>query len=499
MAVDSQKLFDTESLNKNLKTKSVKAGAITITAHFGKFILRMGSTIVLARLLTPQDYGLIGMVTVVTNFILLFRDLGLSTATIQKAEINREQVSTLFWLNVALGAIVSLLIAGLAPIISRFYQEPRLTGITIVLALSFLIASLGTQHQALLKRQMYFGKLANISIVSMLVSVLVAICMAKLGAGYWSLVGMQLAETTTSTVGMWIFCRWIPGLPGKYSEVSSMVNYGSNLTGFRCVNYFSRNLDNILIGRFWGSQQLGLYAKAYQLLLLPISQINSPINSIALPALSRLQSEPDRYRRFYCKAILAITFLGMPLVMFMFATADKMVLLLLGEQWLGIIPLFRFLMPAAFIGTFNVAVGWVFQSLGRTDRQFRLGIVVSTINVIIFSVSVKWGVIAVAAAYGISQPILMIFAVIYCFQGTPLKLTDLADALSKPMFASIGSALIVIGIEQFGLIKLNLSLNLLLDGFIYLLSYIGIWLLLPNGKSTLVELFSLFKELKKKK
>ena len=499
MTADSNFYFETSHLRQDLRGHSIRAGTVTILAHATRFIVRMGSTFVLARLLSPQDYGLIGMVTVVTGFISLFKDIGLSNATIQKADINHKQVSTLFWINFALGTALTLLVVKLAPVIAWFYNEPRLTSITLVLASNFIISSISIQHQALLKRQMCFGLIAKINILAMVLSIITAIYMALLGAGYWSLIGMQIVETLIGTAGIWMACNWRPGLPTWDSGVYSMINHGMNLSGFRFVNYFSRNLDNILIGRFWGSQQLGLYAKAYQLLLFPIQQINGPLNSIALSALSSLQLETHRYRRFYYKAILAISFLGMPLVMFLFATTDKLILLLLGQQWLDIVPIFQFLMPTAFVGTFNVALGWVFQSLGRTDRQFRLGIVISTINIVIFLVSVPKGVLAVAAAYGISQPILMIPAIIYCFKGTPLTVADLAKTLAKPTLASIGAAAILITINQVALINVNLVICLLLYSLIYGLAYLGIWMLMPNGKSTLLELLSLIRELKRKR
>ena len=494
-----QNYFHTAHLKANLKQRSVRGGAVTIAAQASKFILKFGSTAVLARLLAPEDYGLIGMATVVVGFVEYFKDLGLSAATIQRAEINHKQVSTLFWINLGVSCLVALLVALLAPAIANFYHEPRLREITLGLAINFIFGGLTVQHQALLRRQMQFTSLAKIEVGSIFIGVITAIIAAYYSLHYWALVLMLMATAISNAAGVWIACDWRPGLPRRDSGVRSMLAYGGNLTGFSLVNYFSRNLDNILIGRRWGSEQLGLYAQAYKLVLLPIQQINSPITSVALPTLSSLQTEPDKYSRYYYKAILLITTLGMPIVAFMFASAHKVILLMLGQQWLGAVPLFKFLIPAAFVATFNVGPGWVFQSLGRTDRFFRIGMVLSLIQSIIFVISVQWGAIGVAAAYGISQPILMTVAIAYCYIDTPLQLWKFVATIFPPSFASIGAAMALMGVNHFSLpSNENLPLSLFIDCVLYGLLYLILWLILPGGKKTLLGIWEIIKVIKQK-
>lgn len=479
-----QTYFDTAHLEGDLKQRSVRGGVITIAAQAGKFIIKLGSTAILARLLVPQDYGLIGMATVVIGFVEYFKDLGLSAATIQRAQIDHQQISTLFWINLIIGCVVAVVVALLAPVVAQIYHEPRLQEITLCLAINFVFGGLTVQHQALLQRQMQFASLAKIEVIAMLVGIIGAIFSAYYGAGYWALVILQLLTVMSNAIGVWIFCGWRPGLPSWNANISSMLNFGRNLTGFNIINYFSRNLDNFLIGRFWGAQELGLYAKAYQLVLLPINQINVPVNSVALPALSRLQNNPQRYQKYYYRAILVITSLGMPLVMFLFVSADRVILLLLGEQWIDAIPLFQFLIPAAFIGTFNVATGWVYQSLNRTDRQFRWGIISSTINIIIFATAVRWGAIGVAAAYGISRIFIIVPTISYCYQGTCLRWIDFTTTLFLPAFTSIGSAIGVLVVKHLFIAKItaNLIVGLSLDCLCYILFYSCLWISFPMGR-----------------
>ena len=496
--VNNEQYFNTEHLKADLKGRSVRGGAVTMAAQVSKFILQMGSTVVLARLLAPEDYGLIGMVTVVIGFAGLFKDLGLSTATIQKAEINHKQVSTLFWINLAISCVTALVVAALAPAVALFYKEPRLTWITLALASSFIFSGLTVQHQALLQRQMNFTSLAKITIISMLVGVVTAIISAWYGLGYWALVLMQIATAIANAVGVWAACSWQPGVPLLRSGIRSMLIFGGNVTGFNIVNYFSRNLDNVLIGKYWGPQELGIYAKAYQLVLLPIQQINSPITNVALPALSSLQSEPEKYRKYYYKAILSISTLGMPMTGFLLVSADKVILTLLGKQWLDAVLIFQLLMPAAFNATIGIGQGWAYQSLGMVDRQLRWGIVSSIINVVLFAIGVRWGAIGVAAAYGLSRPIFLVAGFIYCFKGTPLRLTELARTLFQPTFASFGAAIAIVGINILLPAGINDLIALLINFVLYCLLYFAIWIVLPNGKSTLFEMLEVIRTLKGK-
>ncbi|MDJ0632053.1 MAG: lipopolysaccharide biosynthesis protein [Xenococcaceae cyanobacterium MO_188.B29] len=496
---NTKDFFGTEHLKSDLRGRSIRGGAVTAAAQAGKFVLQMASTVVLGRLLTPEDYGLIAMVTVVIKFVRMFKNLGLSTATIQQKEINHQQVSTLFWINVGISLVITLILVVLAPIIAGFYSEPRLIPIMFVLASVFIFSGLSVQHEALLKRQMRFTSIAKIAVISLFLSLVVAIILAWNQAGYWSLVFLQLTSGITYAAGMWFACSWRPGLPVWDSGIRSMLAFGGNLTAFNCLNYVSRNLDNLLIGRYWGSQQLGLYAKAYQLILLPIQQINAPMTGVALPTLSCLQTQREQYCRYYYKALLSISTLGMALVAFTFAAADKMIPFFLGQQWLEVIPIFRLLMPAAFIGTLNVAEAWAYQSLGRTDRQFRLGLVVSAIDVIIFIVSVHWGAIGVAAAFGLSRPILWVPRILYCYKGTPLRFTELLKTLSHPVLASLGAAALLMGMNQLLSTEMNLAIVLGLDCLIYGLLYLAIWIVLPRGRKTLWEMMRTLKEFRKKK
>ncbi|MGB9196014.1 MAG: lipopolysaccharide biosynthesis protein, partial [Terriglobales bacterium] len=284
----------TEHLHADLKGRSVRGGFWTLTSQGAQFVVASVSTIVLARLLTPADFGIVAMVTAVTSLGQAFADLGLSEATIQQAEITHEQVSTLFWVNVAIGLGLTLVTMVLAPVLAWFYREPRLFDIALVMSLTFLIGGLRVQHTALLKRQMRFLALAIRDVISIVVGVPVAIILALRGAGYWAIIAMPLATNVTQMVLSWLMVRWLPSLPRRGTKVSSMISFGGNVAASYFVTNIVRSADSVLVGWYWGANPLGLYSRAYNLLMLPVRQLNGPAGSVSVPVFSRLQGDPER-------------------------------------------------------------------------------------------------------------------------------------------------------------------------------------------------------------
>ncbi len=251
-------LFDSGHLQHDLGKKSVRGGMTTMVAQGLHFVLQLIGTMILARLLTPADYGLVGMVLVVINFAAMFRDAGLSMATVQKDHISHEQISTLFWLNAAIGACLGLAILAGAPGVAWFYGRRELTAITAVLSTSFLLGGMTIQHQALLRRHLRFGALAVISIGASVVSPITTILLALVGLGYWALVAGALAAAATTALLTFLFCPWMPGRMERGTGVRGMLTFGGHVTAANVVNFLSLNLDNVFIGRFIGAAATGI-------------------------------------------------------------------------------------------------------------------------------------------------------------------------------------------------------------------------------------------------
>jgi len=403
----------------------------------------------MARLLSPQDYGLIGMVAVITLYISMFKDMGLSLATVQKAEITDEQISTLFWINVGLSVAITVFTIAISPAIAWLYREPKLTAISIVTTIGFLLGGLSVQHEALLKRQMRFSALGIIGFTAMVMGYAVGIAMGWRGYGYWALVGSQLALIGTNTLLVWLVCRWVPGLPKRAAGVRPMLSLGRNIAGFAMLNVFARNMDVLVIGRQLGAQPLGLYAKAYQLINLPTDNTNEPLNTVALPALSRLTDSPERYREAYLRMLEKVVLIIMPCVAVMFAASDWVVYLILGSKWQPTASVLVFLtLSGLYYPVANSAL-WLLISQGRGRDMFRWALLGAPISILSYVIGLRWGVIGVAASYSLAR-LFVIDPLLYWFAGRegPVSTGDIYRSSLPFAAAAVGGALVCLGLRQ---------------------------------------------------
>jgi O-antigen/teichoic acid export membrane protein len=486
-AVDQERHLRTDHLLGGLGKRTARGAAVTMVSQALKFLIGISGTVVLARLLTPEDYGLVGMVAVFTAFISVFKDFGLSSATVQRAEVSHAQVTNLFWVNVIVGSVLALAIAAAAPLLARFFGDPRLVGITAVSALGFFLGGLAIQHEALLRRQMRFTSLAAVEIGAMLASVILGVGFAWYGARYWSLVFSQLGLVTTTAVSVWILSGWRPGLPTRRSGVRSMLVFGGHLTGFNVINFWARNLDKLLIGRVWGAAQLGLYSRAYQLLLLPIDQIGAPITAVAVPALSRLADSPERYRQAYLRILAKLAMVTMPLMAFMIVTADWMVRLILGSQWMGVSPIFAWLGLAGLFQPLASTAGWLLITQDRTRDMFRWGTIGCTIIMASICAGLPWGGLGVAVSYSVCnvlivQPFLLWFV---CRTG-PVRAADVTRAIAPAACASL-CLFAALGLLRHALDAFDAVRGLAMAAAIAVLVVPGVFLALPSGRLVLLD------------
>jgi O-antigen/teichoic acid export membrane protein len=420
-----------------IKTASVRGAALTGSAQIVKFVVHTASTMVLARLLTPEDYGLIAMVTVLVGFLEMFKDAGLSSATVQKEHLTHEQVSTLFWINAGLGLALALLLSCASPLITAFYHEPRLTLICVAISANFFLGSLSIQHRALQRRQLRFRALAFIDIGSMVTGVIIGIIMAWMGFGYWALVGMTSAATLCSNIAIWVAFPWRPGLPRRGTGIRPMIGFGGNVLGFHFFNSFFRSLPQLLIGRFVGAVQLGLYNKAYTLLMLPIRQINGPIRQVVFPALSRLQSSREQLRRYYCQVYELSVAATVPLFMLAILFAEEIILVVLGEKWIMTFSIFRYFGVAGLFIALDNPTGLFLLATGRAKRYFRLGFLDFPFILLACVIGVQWGAEGVAMGIALMRCGLCVPGLYLVFRGTEVSLRDLWKAVASTYASAI--------------------------------------------------------------
>lgn len=432
-------IFQSDSLSQDLARKSIRGGMTTLFAQGAQFVLTTVTTIVLARLLTPDDYGLIGMVSVVTGFAAMFRDAGLSMATLQRERISSSQISTLFWINVLITAVLGLCILVASPVIASFYSRPELTGVTAALSMSFILGGLALQHQALLRRHMRFGALACISIASQSLSFVTTLALAYLGWRYWALVGGSLMSALTTVLLTLFWCPWVPGRICRGTGALDMVRFGAHVTAFDFANYFSRNLDNILIGRFIGADALGLYAKAYGLFMMPITQIRTPINHVAMPVLSTIHHQPERYAKYYRHLVETLAAVSIPIAIYCFVEAEFLVRTLLGSNWLGATAVFRVLAIAGVVQPVAGTRGLVLLSSGFSNRYLRWGLVNAVVTAISFVAGLPFGIEGVASAYVIVNYAILVPSLIYCFHGTSITVAQFMRAAAPSLLVGVMS------------------------------------------------------------
>lgn len=479
-------IFSTNDLSKDLTNKAVSGGASIMAAEICSSVLRIASIAVLARLLIPEDFGLIAMVTALTVFAERFKDVGLGDATVQARDINHEQVSSLFWINLSICIAIALVLTCLSNAVAWFYKDTRLTAITIVIASTFLFSGLVIQHQALLRRRFCFGKLAFIQVASVFFSLVVAILLAYFGFEYWALVAREFSRAVFVVIGTWLACPWIPRLPKRKTGIAQLLTFGKNVTGFNLAYFFSRSIDKILLGKLHGPYWVGMYINAHQLISLPINQIKYPVNAVALPVFSALQSEPTAFCTYFQKTVHLLTFLCMPVIVFLAVFADVIIDLILGPQWAKAVPIFQILAVGAFIEPILHPVGPAMVALGRTGEYFRLGVIESFLLLVSLSFGSIWGVMGIAAGYTISVYFSLIARFVYGLEHTPVKIIPIVRTVAINGGIAIIFALILIFARYLA------GWNFLPQWLIAFIMggasiYILIWTFIPGGKQMLCD------------
>jgi len=468
----------------------VRGGLAVGGVQSAQFALNLISTAILARLLVPGDFGLIAMATSVSNLLALILDLGLGSATVQKADLTQSEVSALFWINAALGLVFAAILAGLAPLVAHFYDRPQLVPVTMVLAIGFVFIGLSIQPNALLRRQMRFASLAAIDVVSLILGIAAAIGSAAWGAGYWSLVYFQLVQSAAATAGSWIACTWRPDPPASAVRVRPLLSFGAGLTGFNVLAYLSRTLDNVIIGRSAGSAALGLYLKSYSMLLLPVDRLRGPVSAVVVPALSLLQTDRDRFRSYFLKALTCVVAVGMPVVVFLFVFAEEAVMLVLGAKWQGSVVLFQVLAPAAFVETFNTVGSWACTPFGRSGRLVRWQIFATSVMALSFLIGVRWGALGVAVACSVSTAALRVPGIPYLLKDSPISATDVLSAIALPACASMTSGALVWLLRS--ILPFHGILLMLTAAPLFGALYLACWCAFPGGRRRLNELLAVF-------
>jgi O-antigen/teichoic acid export membrane protein len=409
----------------------------------GRILIQFCGLIVLSRLLSASDLGVVALASIVTNFTMMLRDMGTSVAVIQRDELNDRLLATVFWFNIAIGAALGGLVVLVSIPVSVIFEEPKLQGILAALAICFPLGSIGAVHQALLERSFRFKTLARIELASSVLGLGLAILSAWNGAGAYSLVLSTIVTITVSSVLLWTVSSWRPKVAWAWDEFRSLRQFSDNLVGFQIVNYFGRNADTMLIGRFLGAEPLGWYNMAYRLMLFPVQNLSAVIGRALLPVLSRTQKEPEVLRSIYLNAISTIALITCPLMVGLWVLREPFVLAVLGSDWETVPAVLAWLAPVGLAQSLVSPVGLLYLATGRTDVMVRAGFLASVVTVAGMLIGLQWGYVGVAAGYALANVVIMLPCAAIPFRLVGLPFGKFLRAIAGPILASLMMGLIV--------------------------------------------------------
>lgn len=427
------------------------AAAIAITA-FGqgwRFLLSILSAVILGRLLIPSDFGLVATIAPIVGFVDLLRDLGFSQAIVQREDVSQQQGHALFWTTMIVTLILGLFLAVSSPLAAAYFHEPRLVGLLLATAVSMQVASFSSQPWAWLSRHLRFKEIALLDGVQGAVGLVVSVSVALVTRSYWAIWIGGFATTITGAILATWRSGWRPGRPTFDRNVVEMARFGAGVSVSNVANFLSRNSDNFLIARASGPTQLGYYDRAYKLMLLPLSQITWPISRVLTPVLSRLQSDPGRYKELYLETISYVAALAQPALITAVVFSDAVVTDLLGQKWEPSVPIFAWLGAAAVHQIVSSSSGWLFLSQGRARDYAVSSVYGSTITVLSFLIGLRGGPLGVAVAYTIADYTLKLPVQWWytCRKG-PVRLKDVIRTLLPHAAASLATVVCLAAIRS---------------------------------------------------
>lgn len=392
----------------------------TAVGSYSRYLFSFIVSAILARLLTPNDFGVVGMVLVYTGFVDLLAEFGISATVVQKRYLDRRGLSTVFWLAALIGVTLTGISLLLAPLIEAFFDFEGLSVIVQVMSVNLLLVSLATVPQGLLQQKLAFKKLAIVEVISTILSGLTGIILAFQGWGIWALVIQGISIKAINLVGYFVFTRWLPLLKIQVETIWDIVSFSSNLLGFRMINYWSRNADNLLIGRTLGSVQLGYYNQAYTLMMYPIRMLSFVINPSIQPVFATAQDEPEKIAPTYLLLLEMITLITFPLGIFLHLFAGPVIRVLWGVRWEASIPVFEVLAFLTMVQPLLATSSSVFIARNKARLLFGLGTGTSIIIIAGIAIGAQFGILGVATGYTIAY-----FSLV-----TPLTLYFLAKAIN---------------------------------------------------------------------
>jgi O-antigen/teichoic acid export membrane protein len=432
--------FEDHRESTDLGRLALRGGIVSVAIQYGNGALQIAAAIILARLLAPEDFGLVAIVTVLTSFAPLLIDFGLGDATTQRSSITQAQVSSLFWLSSGIGLAVAVAVAACSPLIAWLYRDPRLEPIALCTAITFVLSGASNQHLALLRRTMQFGRIGKIQVLGTLAGIAIAVVIAICGYGYWALVLRPITSSFCVALGAWLACRWRPGFPVVDKEVKSMVRFGLHVVGFSVTYTLARAVDRIALGLFYRPAQVGYYQNAITLYDNSIFSALIQMHTVGSAALSKLQSNPAALRKKYEAALSALAFFVMPLAAILSVTAEDVTVILLGGKWRAAGSLLSIIALRGIFQVVEGSQGWLHLSVGRADRWRNWGIVSLVVQIVAVLGGLPFGARGVAMAVVIASLFLAIPSIVYAGRPIGIGAALVIRAVRPQLIGAISAA-----------------------------------------------------------
>jgi O-antigen/teichoic acid export membrane protein len=432
--------FEDHQESGDLGRQALRGGIVSVAMQYGNGILQILAAVILARLLTPADFGLVAVITVLTSFAPLLIDFGLGDATTQRKKISPSQVNSLFWLSSGVGLAVAVVLAVASPLVAAIYRQPALQPIALCTGITFVLWGASNQHMALLRRTMQFGRIARIQLLGSLGGIAVAVVLAIVGWGYWALVARPIANAACVVVGAWLGCRWRPGAPAFDPEAKSMVRFGLHVVGFSVTYTVAKSVDRIALGLFYPPAQVGYYQNAITLYESSIFQALAQVHTVGSAALSKLQSNVAALRQKYAAALSALAFFIMPMAAILSVTAEDVTVILLGEKWRATGSLLRIIALRGIPQVIESSQGWLHLSIGRADRWRNWGLVSLAVQIVAVLAGLSFGTTGVAVACVIASMLIAIPSISYAGRPIGVGSALVLRAVGPQMIGAISAA-----------------------------------------------------------
>ncbi|MEO8321652.1 MAG: lipopolysaccharide biosynthesis protein [Bradyrhizobium sp.] len=470
----NDKYFAENKAYAGLGRASLHSGVIFIAARGANIFVQLASTILLARVLSPHDFGLVAMVVALVGFAPMLIDLGTSEASTQKTHITETDISALFWLNVAISVVLTVLLVGGSGAVAAFFGEPSLTGIALVLSATFILTALSTQHYALMRRAMQFRHLAMIDISTNLIGTIVSVAMALTGWGYWSLVAKPVVTGVLTAVFVWMSCGWVPGRPRFSSNVRELVGFGLGVTGFTMTDYLAKSADRLAIGYFLGAGPLGYFQNAFTIYSNLLSILTEPLHNIAASSLSKLRNDIEELKRSWMTALSSLSFFSAPAFAILAVVGQDFVVLLLGQKWAPAGPLLCIFAVRGIAHGVERTMGWIHVAAGRADRWMWWGACSAVFQLLALAAGLPFGVTGVAMAYTIAMFALFVPALVYAGRPVGIGARDVLQAVGPQTVAALVAVAAGFALQLEFLGELPQFMRVFISGMVCLATYLAV-------------------------